>query len=269
MELQYIFEEAIQKVKDNSATICSGIAVAGVFVTAYFSGKAAVRVDHTIDPDMDRKEKWKEYFRAYWKTGLSAGLTSAAIIGSDRIHVANEMALAGVAAIWKQKAVDIDNKLKAEVGADRAKEIHKEIVEDHLKESGKKLVDDHEEAQETYEKNGKIYVYEPYTDQCFWTTRETIAWVMLEANKRLMNSYDVRLNYIIKLLGGKATPEGEKIGWNWENEVQDYAWSYYGGPWIDITPDVKTMKNGKQALCLFYMVDPETQEPEDMIYKET
>lgn len=256
----------INWLKDHKATICSGLACGGVFATAYFSGKAAVRVEHTIDADMDKKEKIKEYAKAYWKTGAAAGATCALIISSDRIHAGAEAALAGVAAMWKQKAVDIDKKLIEEVGEEKAKQIHNDIIQEKIKDDLKNHPEKFPEEKDLPDgsMNSKLLVYEPYTDQYFYTTRETIAWVMLEANKRLMNQFDVRLNYIIKMLGGVPKPEGDKIGWNWENESQDYAWSYYGGPWIELMPDVRKDKRG--ALCLFYQVDPDTQEAEDMIY---
>ena len=202
--------------KDHKATICSGLACGGVFATAYFSGKAAVQVEHTVNPDMDKKEKAKEYVKAYWKTGVAAGITCGLIISSDRIHVGTEAAIAGVAAMWKQKAVDIDNKLIEEVGEERAKQIHNDIIQEKIKDDLKNHPEKFPEEKDLPDgsMNSKLLVYEPYTDQYFYTTRETIAWVMLEANKRLMNQFDVRLNYIIKMLGGVPKPEGDKIGWN-------------------------------------------------------
>lgn len=272
MGLDSSINRLITWVSDHKATLCSAGACAGVFATAYFSGKAAVRVHTTVDPDLDKKEKVKEYVKAYWKTGLAAGVTCGLIISSDRIHIGKEAAIAGVAAIWKQKAVDIDKKLINEVGEERAHEIHNEIIQEKIKDDKKnhpekfpeeEIIDNLPDGSMT----AKLLVYEPYTDQYFYTTRETIAWVMLEANRRLMQNFDVRLNYIIKMLGGIPKPEGDLIGWNWENEVQEYSWSYFGGPWIELVPDVRKDKKG--ALCLFYQVDPETQEPDDMIYKES
>lgn len=247
--------------KDKSGTICAIGAVVGVFVTAYFSGKAAVRVEHTIDPDMDKKEKAKEYAKAYAKTAVAAGVTSALIIGSDRIHVGKEAMLAGAAVMWKDKFIDLDKKVAEKLGQEEYGKIHREIVDDKIKEKPYRGPLPNKEI-------GEILVYEPYTDQYIITTRERIAFAMLEANEKLQKSFDVRLNYIIKLLGGKWTPEGDKIGWNWENEAQDYAWSYYGGPWIDMWPNIVKRCDGHEALCIFYSVDPETQEPEDMIYSE-
>lgn len=165
-----------------------------------------------------------------------------------------------------KKAVDIDKKLIEEVGEERAHQIHDDIIHEKIENDRKNHPEKfpEEKIPDDGSMTSKLLVYEPYTDQYFYTTRETIAWVMLEANKRLMNNYDVRLNYIIKMLGGKSKPEGNLLGWNWENELQDDAWGYFGGPWIELMPDVREDKNG--ALCLFYQVNPEPDNDEDMIY---
>lgn len=265
MGIKENMHDLLESAQEHSATLCAIGAVAGVFVTAWLSGRAAVKASRTIDPDMTRKDKIVLYCKTYAATAVSAGITTGLIIGSDRIHVGKEAVLAASAAIWKEKATDLDNKIKEELGEEKANELKKKIVEDKIKDAE----DKGELAKPTETELGKIYCYEPYTDQYFYTTRETIAWAMLSANRRLCTEFDCRLNYIIKMLGGKEKPEGDKLGWNWENEVQDYCWSYYGGPWIDFYPGVqKNAPNGKTALVLFYQVDPETQEPEDMIYKE-
>ena len=267
MNLKEAMKNLLETASEHSGTICAVAAVGGVFVTAWLSGKAAVKVNQEIDPDMTRKEKAKLYCKAYWKTGISAAATTGLIIGSDRIHVGKEAVLATGAAIWKEKATDLEKKVREELGDEKTDELKKKIVEEKIKEAEEK--GELNKSQEQRESNlERLYVYEPYTDQCFYTTRETIAWTMLKANEKLAKTFDVRLNYIIELLGGEKRPEADLIGWNWENEAQDYCWSYYGGPWIEMVPQVMTMKNGKTAFAMFYQVDPDTQNPSDMIYKE-
>ena len=254
-------DSLLNSFKDHSGTICAVAAVAGVFVTAYFSGKAAVEAKEKIKPEMETKEKVKTYAKVYAKTAVAAGVTCGLIIGSDRIHVGKELALAGVATMWKDKYVSLDKKMVEEVGEEKAKEIHKEIVKDEIKQNpytGRAPI------------GREILVYEPYTKQYIITTTEKIAWALLSANRELQTKFDVRLNYIIKMIGGDPCPYGNKIGWNMENECQDYCWSYYGGPWISLWPGIETEQkvNGKGAMVLIYEVEPETQEPEDMIYSE-
>ena len=244
--------------KEHSGTICAVAAVAGVFVTAYFSSKAALEAKERVKPEMETKEKAKEYAKVYAKTAVSAAATSALIIGSDRIHVGKELAIAGVAAMWKEQYVSLDKKVINEVGVEKAAEIHENIIKDKIKEH---------KPQNMAVPGDKILVFEPYTEQYIVTTRERIAWAMLRANERLQKDFEVKLNFIIGMLGGKKTIEGDRIGWNMELEAQDYAWGYYGGPWIEMFTDVQE-HGGKEALCLFYQVDPEELIPENMIYSE-
>ena len=256
------FHNVVDWIKDHKATIGSGFAVAGVFATSYFSGKAAVRVHTTVDPDMDKVEKLKEYIRAYWKTVLAGGITCALIISSDRIHVKNEVALAGAAAMFKDKYADIKKKLINEVGLERAQEIENEAVQEAVIGD----VNDNHVDVPPRDGNNDLLIYEPYTKQLIWTTEHKITQALLEANKKLCTSFEVYLNTIIKAIGGEEKPLGEELGWSWDNEVQDYNWSYTGGPWIELIPAVYKTVNGEKIRALVYLVDPETQRPEDMIY---
>lgn len=245
----------IEGVKQHAGTIGAVLASVGVIGTAVLSSRAAIKCSNEIDPEMEDSEKIKKYIINYIPTGLCAAATIGCIIGSDRAHVARETALVGVAAMWKRQYVNLDKAVISESGSsEEALDMHKKAAEMAMK--------DHPNKFDRELSINEILVYEPYTDVYFITTREAIAWALLKANEKLAKEYDVKLSYIIRLLGGEVKPEANEIGWNWENETQEYAWSYYGGPWIDMVPSVT--KNG--AFCLFYTVDPESQNPEDMIY---
>lgn len=247
------------KAKDNSGVIFSVLAVVGLVGTCILTAKAAVKAEKLIDPDLDKKEKIKVYAKTYAPAVGCGVATAACILGANHVHLKKEAALAGVAALWKGNLNDLEKKVIEKDGGEKLKEMKDEIVKEKIKE---KPI-----SEEPTNAHGQILVYEPYTDQYIWTSREKIAWAMLKANEKLAKDYDVRLNLIIKMLGGQPTREGGLIGWNWENECQNYTWSYYGGPWISINPSMTKM-GGHDALMLFYEVDPDTQEPDQMIYSE-
>ena len=249
----------VRGIKDNSGIIFSALSIAGLVGTCIMAVKGALTADKLIDPDLDKEEKIKVYAKSYAGAAICGAGTIACILGANHVHLRKEAALAGVAALWKTDLTKLDEKVKEKFGLDKAKEIHHEIIKDKMKENL---------PMQMPVPDGQILVYEPYTDQYINTSREKIANAMYKANEKLAKEFDVRLNYIIGLLGGTMTKEGDLIGWNWENENQDYAWSYYGGPWITMLTSVTTDKDGKDALCLFYEVDPDTQEPEQMIYYE-
>ena len=246
-------------IKDNSGVIFSVLAVVGLVGTCIMTAKGAVTAEKLIDPDLDKKEKIKVYAKSYGGAAVCGLGTVACILGANHVHLRKEAAIAGVAALWKTDLTKIEEKVKEKFGTKELKEIRDEIVKDKIKENP---------PMQMPVPEGQILVYEPYTDQYFNTTREKIAHAMYKANEKLAKECDVRLNYIINILGGTPTLEGSLIGWNWENESQDYAWSYYGGPWITLLTSVTTNKDGRDALCLFYEVDPNSQQPEDMIYSE-
>ena len=256
MGIKENMHDLLESAQEHSATLCAIGAVAGVFVTAWLSGRAAVKVSRTIDPNMTRKDKTILYCKTYAATAVSAGITTGLIVGSDRIHVGKEAVLAAGAAIWKEKAMDLDNKIKEELGEEKANELKKKIVEDKKPD-----------VLEKPDNGRKIYCYDPYTDQFFWSSREIITYAMYKANEKLVKDCELTLNFINLILGAKWTKEGEELQWNYDNVVQEDGWAWTGGCWIEMIPDVRTIK-GKEAFVIFYQVDPMKQIPEDMVYTE-
>lgn len=259
------FQSIVDSFQNNKGTALACIASGCVVVTAILSARAAVRIQKVMDanPNMDNKQKAKTFVKEGWPAAVATGLTIAGIMGSDRAHVGKEIAIAGVATMWREKFLSLDKK-----AAEKIEEKEMDLIHRELKMEDRKRAQDltNEVVYRKAAPGSLLLVYEPYTDQYFYTSRERIAWTMLAANRELMDKYDVRLNFIIKKLGGTAYPEGDRIGWSMENSIQDYSWSYIGGPWIELIPDITKTKDGKEALCLFYQVDPETMEYEDKVY---
>lgn len=245
------------KVKDSSPIIFTVLAIGGLVGTCILTAKAAVTVDKVVDPDLDKKEKIKVYAKTYGPAVGCGIATVGCMLAANHIHIKKEAALAGVAALWKGRLNDVEEKVIDKHGEEDLKEIHKEIVKDKIK--------DNPPPKDMILTGEQILVYEPYTGQYIRTTRERIAWAMLRANEKLSKDGDVRLNLIIKMLGGMPTQEGADIGWNIDNEAQEYAWGFYAGPWISIIPEIKTVDD-REAFVMFYEVNPDTQEPEQMIW---
>lgn len=253
-------KSAADYICDHSGTICAGVAVAGVGATAYFSGKAAVRVDHELDCDMTRLERFKLYARCYWKTAVAGALTVGAIIGSDRLHVGKEVGLAAGLAVWKDKYMKLDNKLGEVAGDDIRNEVHREIVKDELQE----------ETQSVKEYGDKkIIFYEPFTKQYIESTYAQYLEAMLETNFRFHIDDSVALSIPIDYMGGKVTTDSDNLMWDLDIEAQNYNfYSYgYGGSSIRLCEGstkqleywLKTNKEQTEAdaVTLLFNVDPE------------
>lgn len=254
--MRIIFENV--SLRDISGTLCAIGAVLGVGVTAYLSGKAALKAQNINFEEMDTTEKVVHGLKVYGPAIASGAATCGLIIASDRIHVKKEVALGAAVALWKSDYISLDEKIRERLGEKETKEVHREMAADKMKAA---------ETTPPRRPGQDLYVYDSYTNQFFYTSRETIAWTMLEANKQLNKNGAVSLNAVLKMLGGKPKAKSN-VGWSTENCVQDYDWGYYAySPWIQLDCDLMS-DDPSGALILIYEVEPIEQCNEDMGYTQ-
>lgn len=252
-------KSAVDYICDHSGTICAGVAVAGVGATAYFSGKAAVRVDHELDCDMTRMERIKLYARCYWKTAVAGALTVGAIIGSDRLHVGKEVGLATGLAVWKGKYMKLDKKLGEVAGDDIRDEVHREIVKDEMSEMT--ITDDEKKYGDK-----KIIFYEPFTKQYIESTYAQYLEAMLETNFRFQRDMNVSLSTPIDYLGGVINVTSDNLIWDIDDEMQQYNCFGNEGCIIRLCDSCekdleywlhsKEEQNKENAVTLLFNIDP-------------
>lgn len=278
--MRFNVRSVINSAKDHSGTLCAVGAIVGLAVTAYLSSKAAVKTYTDLDPDTDKKLKVKVYTKNYMKTAVAFAVTTGLIIGSDRSHVRKEVALAGVAALWRGKYADIHKAVYDKYGEEVSRELDEEIAKNHMKENP------YTGSAPDISK-GERLVYEPYTDQYFKVTEEKLRDVFYEANKIFVRDLELSLNFIIRELGGDTTRIDDKFGWYYDSETQTEAWLFYGTTWIEpintvyMSADSVNKKSGPlkylkyneqptqhDIRCLFYDVEPQMPFDEDMMYKE-
>lgn len=265
MQIKRVIDAVFKVIKSHSGTICAGAAVVGVGATAYFSGRAAVEVDHTLEPSMTKKEKVKVYAKAYWKTVLSGIVTSGFIFGSDRLHVKKEVLLAGTAAMYKDKFIALGQKVTDEFGEEAANDIYKDIAAEPLQNHIDYDLTEEEKTSKT------LYLYEPISKQRLTVTYEQILETLLEVNLRLQRDLNVEFNVFLEGLGGICTDETTLLEWNYDNESQNYTASYVGGMAVDFDENTwekikRFTKSNEQMkpedqICLWYLIPPEESVP--------
>ena len=250
-----------ESAKKHSGTICAAVAVVGTITTAIFSGFGAIKCHDEIEPEMTAKEKAKVIFKAHWKSGVSGAITIGAIIASDRIHVTNELALAGAAYAYKDKLVTFKDKMKELVGEDAVKEVEEEIKAETANE---KLNDIPEDIKLSA---GEFIVYVAAAEQFYITTERKKRDAIYELNEELHKVHDVRMSFFTRKLGrpmpdknGKIhyNPTLDDIGWRLDNAEQHYEWENTGYQWVDYIPNVfirKTDLGSKVTLSNYLKVD--------------
>lgn len=231
MQIKKIIDSAVKSLKKNSGTIFAAGACAGVVATAYFSGKAAVIVDHEIDADTDRNLKIKTYVKAYWKTAVSGSATIAAIILSDRIHAGNEAALTATVFAIKTKLDKVSDKITEKYGEDAHDDIYRDIMRDeNYGTLGPDLISEG--------RSKKLYFYDHITGQCIDTTYENLLESLLECNFRLQRDCKAYFDTFLEYNGADTTTDSHDFVWDYDDEIQNNDSSYCGGFTVDFTPSV-------------------------------
>lgn len=265
MDIKVIFKNAVNAIKKHAGTIYAGAAVVGVGATVYLSGKAAVEVDHKIEPGMDIREKAKIYAKAYWLTILVSGATIGSIVMSDRTHVHGKAVLAGALALANDRYKKLDGATREMIGDEATDDIYRKIAEDELNKGKDYLESDIG--------NKPLYFYEPISGQCIDTTYTKLLEALLETNFRLQKDMAVEFNVLTDWMGGEAREETANLYWDYNNDAQNYNASYVGGFVIDFTEevwdeikywvrnDITMMPDDR--INIHYLLYPEETEPWD------
>ena len=235
MQIKKAVDAVFKAVKSHSGTICAGAAIVGVGATVYFSGKAAVEVDHEIDPSMTKKEKAKVYAKAYWKTAVVSGLTVGAIVGSDRFHVKKEVGLAGTAALLKSRNQMLDQKAREKFGDAEVDDIYREMAEEEISKHVEEpdAVCEEPEVSKPSNSEKMLYLYEPVSGQGIDVTYEKLLEALLEMNFRLQKDFSAEFNAWLDFLGDYHRNDMTCYYWDLDSESQQYAASYAGSFVID------------------------------------
>ena len=226
----------LSTIRKHAPTILSWIAVGGVVATGWLTHKAARK----SDTDEPFKKHWKNYIPPV----LAGAGTIACIVGANSAHLKVEAGMAGAVAFYKALSESQDDIAKTTTlpnGESAYSEFKKKSAYSAISKP----------------ENIEFEVYEPYTKQYFKTTQKEILWAELEANKLMSAKGTVKLNDILALYREcKQTPEGETIGWSWNEDWFNECASYYWhGGWIELTPQWEE-RNGKMEFIMEYGIQP-------------
>ena len=238
-----------------------GLAVAVPIVAAKNGVDAA---NHIFDEEFEQKRRLniKEKVRLVWTDYIpTVGLTAAELLtiyGMRAVDQKRYMTAVGMYAASKEAYGRYMNKVKEAVGEEKEKDIRESLKEDNKKNFMAVNADK------------KFRVYEPFSNQTFWTTNEQLLWAELTINKLVQQTGWASLNQFLELIPGtKCRKDCDKIGWAIGNDTWDWNWSFYPGvPWIDIQPRMAENDEG-QPMCVLAFgmppAEPDFDDPDEQI----
>ena len=219
----------------NSPTILSGLAVVGLWTTAYLAYRAAPKVkrimkhkrrefEHTIDSGTKLAvagETVKELAPVVAPTLLVGAASTASIIFSNRISTKRLATMTAAYTLVDTSYREFRNKLEDidKAKAQRAREL---VAKDHIE--GRAVPDDEFIESTGF---GNVLCYDEYTDKYFYSCAEAIGEAILKISYRLQSEMWVSLNDLRYELGLKPCKMGEDLGWSVDHVDQGRIPVYY------------------------------------------
>jgi methionine synthase I (cobalamin-dependent) len=232
----------------NSPTILSGIAVAGVLSTAYLAAKATLKANERIknletiplheDSDefkLSSKEKVQLCWKYYIPAGASGIATVSCIIGANQIGLRRHAAMVGAYTLAETAFREYKEQVVGEIGEIKERGIRDKVA---IQQMEKHPVKD---AQVIITGGGEDLCFDTYTGRYFRSDIETIRRAQNEVNHLVNVDMYCAHNEFYELVGLSETLVGDQVGWNIDNTMD-----------LSFTPHINP-DNGKPCLAINYV----------------
>jgi hypothetical protein len=230
MQFSRILRVAGKSISNNSPTILSGIAVAGVVGTVALAIKATPKAMADIrQAQLDDARLYDQDFKLNtishidrvkiaWKLYLPAGITGiatiACIIGANQIGARRNAALLGAYTLADTAFREYKDEVVKQIGVVKEQKVSDEIIKRHIDEQPPK------DAQVIITGGGDQLCYESLTGRYFKSDVETIRRSANEINASIFKDLYASLNEFWGLLGLDSTTIGDELGFNIEHPVE-------------------------------------------------
>ena len=232
--------------KNNSATILSGIGAIGVVATAVMAVKATPKALILLDEAKEEKkdeltklETIRVAGPVYIPSVLMGISTIACIFGANVLNKQKQAALTSAYMLLENSYKDYRTKVKELYGEEADKKIREEMAKDDY------------EIEYSEPDEEKQLFYEPISQRYFESTVEEVQRAEYHLNRNFILRDYANLNEFYKFLGLKETTEGEILGWS------TYAgYEKYGYSWVDFTHERIELEDGMECITIDYPFEP-------------
>lgn len=247
-----------EKADKNKPAILAGVAVVGVFVTAFSAYKAGIKAKEILDEkkldlkDVDPKDKETKKSIAVETIKemvpvvappVIMGVATAACIISSHNESAKRIALVSAAYNLSETAVkDLNNKMQEVLGDKKTKTIKDAIVKDKL-DADK----DNKPSNDVIMMctDGNVLCKDIYTGRYWPCNAEKIKQAIVKLSSDIQQEMYVELNDLYYEVGLEQIPAGNDLGWH----VEDCSRGL-----LPITLSALLTEDGKPCLCMDYEV---------------
>ena len=231
-----LFGKASYFLNDNSASILTGIGVAGVITTSVLTGKAVLKADELIDNEHLRRsivakkemgekgfgtmeflttqEKLKLTWQVFAPPILAGATTILAIILANRMASKEIAALAAAYTISDKALQEYKEKVVEKIGPGKEQAIRDELV-------AKRLAENPVESSEIIIiGNGEVLCYDVYSGRYFMSSVEAIKQAENKINFEIVNANYASLSTFYDELGLPPNGMSDVLGFNLDNRLE-------------------------------------------------
>jgi len=218
---------ATQFVQNNSTTILSSAAVAGVVATVALAVKATPKAIEDVTTAQENKElltpvvtgdnnhharvkltPW-EVMQAGWKPFLPSAIMGSAtivcIIGANAIGLRRNAALVAAYAIADRTFLEYRDKIAEKLGEKEERQIRDEIAQDRISAAPPPVI---------IMGRGETICLDMFTGRYFRSDVEDIRRAVNDFNQTVLNDHCAGLNVFWEYLGMDPVLVGEQLGYN-------------------------------------------------------
>lgn len=238
------FDQFNRIVKENSPTLISAAAVAGVITTAVLTHRAAIKANKVVEAaeeaqerdsfqPLEKADKLRLTWKIYAPVAASGAATIACIVWANQIGLKRNAALIAASALADTAFREYRDEVVRTLGEKQHEKVRDAVAERRIAENPPSpavvLAGDDDQL-----------CYDMYTGRYFRCDVETIRRAVNLVNTNIIqgNMY-AELNEFYSLLGLDPVSVGEAVGWNVDNQC-------------DVTFSSHLAENGKVALAVTF-----------------
>lgn len=229
-------------ISENSPTILTSLAVAGLISTSVLAVKATPKALFLIDDELYKRygeDMYGEYgntvserlasipkrelIRITWKCYIPASAVGFAsiccIVYANSIHLRRTAALASLYGITEAALKEYQAKVVETIGKSKELKVRDEIAGDRIKANPPGA------NQIIITNKGDVLCYDSITGRYFKSSVEQIRRALNSLNQRLMSEMFISLNELYYELGLASTKLGDELGWDLDKGLIEISFS--------------------------------------------
>lgn len=202
-----VYSEIVKR----SPSILTGCGVAGLFITAYLTGKATLEAKEKIDnlpEDADTIDKIKAAVPCYIPAAVTAITSAACIIGSNTVNSRRQAVLATAYSMSEAASKEFQDKVTETLGEKKVQKVKDDINKDRL------INNPIENATVIETGTGTTLFLDAWSGRYFKSDIELIRKVINDLNDDILNGHYVTLTDFYYPIGLPATKMSDEFGWN-------------------------------------------------------